>query len=75
MPNYKVELVFDDAGELTDVNPVDVGQKEKTKNIEISSLTEKRLKRLIPHTFFYGNGSPGCATYRTSDGYVTICWP
>ena len=74
MPSYKVELVFDDAGELTDVNPVDGGGKEKKKDIKISDLIEKKLKKLTSHTFFYGSGSPGCVTYKTSSGYITICW-
>ena|GEM_PF-5978181 len=75
---HQVELVFDDeTGELKDVRPIGKGVREEVgETIDISSLTEKkRLKRFTLHSLFYGSGSPGCVTYRTMSGYITICWP
>jgi hypothetical protein len=68
-------VVFDKAGELTDVKPVDGGKRKKRKNINIKKhlIDEDKSKKLVAHTFFYCN-SPGCITYKTPTGYVTICW-
>jgi hypothetical protein len=84
---HKVELVFDsNTGELIDVNPGDGGEKFEGQMIEIDShgnhllkkpnneQCRKRLHWQTLHTFSYGYGSPGCVTYRTSSGYVTICY-
>ena len=79
MHTHQVELVFDNDGELTDVNPTKTGggtkKPTRKKKIKIKDhlQNDDKCVHLTAHTFFYCN-SPGCITYRTSSGYVTICW-
>jgi len=77
---HQVELVFDDeTGELKDVRPIGKGVREKVRGskdpIDISHLQKKGLQKITLHSLLYSSGSPGCVTYRTAYGYITICWP
>jgi len=77
---HRVELVFDNkTGELKDVRPIDKGVKKEVgdpkDSIDISHLQKKGLKKITLHRLLYASGSPGCSTYKTSYGYITICWP
>ena len=75
---HSVILVFDNNGELEDVKPGEGGNKtvigKPGQPLDIARLTEAGMKQLQLHPFLYGFGSPGCVVFKTSNGYIRICW-
>ena len=73
--SVKVEMIFDpETGELLDINPLEGKKTELGKVINIESLQEAGLNKFTQGAYLYGWGSPGCVIYRTSRGYIRICW-
>ena len=71
----KVEMIFDrESGELVDVKALEGKKTKLGKTFNIKQLDQANLKKFTQHAFLYGWGSPGCAIYCTSRGYIRICW-
>jgi hypothetical protein len=71
----KIEMVFDQkTGELLDVIPLEGKRTELGMVIDAKELQEAGLKRFTHGSYLFGWGSPGCVVYKTSSGYVRVCW-
>ena len=74
-----VRLIFDNNGELEDVEPLERGEKVRLGNpgaaVDINRLLEgTSIKYFALHPILYGFGNPECQVYQTSSGYIRICW-
>lgn len=68
---FDVRLVFDDNGELDDVQP-----GEGTKGYKREKIETLRGRNFFSSTnLFYGHGSPGYTIYKTKSGYIMITKP
>jgi hypothetical protein len=68
---FEVRLIFDDNGELADVQPGE--GTEKYERIQIDTLRGKNF--FSSTTVLYGHGSPGYTVYKTRSGYIIITKP
>ena len=68
---FEVILVFDDEGQLADVQP-----GTGTKGYQRKRINELIGKNIFSATaLFYGHGSPGYTIYKTTSGYIQIIKP
>jgi hypothetical protein len=68
---FEVILVFDNEGQLADVQP-GVGTKGYQRK-KINELIGKNI--FSANVLFYGHGSPGYTIYKTTNGYIQIIKP
>jgi len=70
---FELKLAFDiSTGELVQVESLG-GQSPKPEDyIDITRLALK-VKKATTHSILFSWGSPGCVTFKTRNGYVTIC--
>ncbi len=68
---FEVRLIFDDNGELADVQPVKGTEGYQRDNLD----TLKGKNFFSATTVLYGHGSPGYTVYKTRSGYLIITKP
>jgi hypothetical protein len=69
---FEVKLIFDDNGELADVEPGNGTEGYKKEKLE-GNLRGKNF--FSASVVLYGHGSPGYTIYKTTGGYVIIIKP
>jgi hypothetical protein len=68
---FEVILIFDDEGQLADVQPGKGTKGYKRKKIEKFN----KEKIFCETALLYGHGSPGYTIYKTTSGYIQIIKP
>jgi hypothetical protein len=68
---FEVILVFDDEGQLADVQP-----GKGTEGYERKRIKKFNKEKIFCETaLLYGHGSPGYTIYKTTNGYIQIIKP
>jgi hypothetical protein len=68
---FEVILIFDDNGQLADVQP-----GKGTQGYERKRINEFNSEKIFCKTaLLYGHGSPGYTIYKTTSGYIQIIKP
>ena len=71
--SFEVRLIFDNDGDLIDVEPLMVSKTPEGNHVKLETLTQGKMNKISSHTLMFSWGSPGCVIFKTKTGYVRIC--